>query len=141
MGLGETPAWSEWPDVLQRVAEACGPGVALSLAGAYGGREIYIPSPDAIGENHHLAISLGLASAREAAKALGAGKIIIPLGPVSSAKRRAEAIRRMRREGKTNPATARALGIHVRTVEVRHQRDRERGLAGHQSDTLNLFED
>lgn len=141
MGLGPAPSWSDWPDVLQRVAEACGPGVALSLAGTYGGREVYIPNPDTIGENHPLAIALGLASARQAAKALGAGKIIIPMGPASSAKRRAEAIRRMRREGKTNPATARALGVHVRTVEIRHQRDRERGLEARQDGTPDLFED
>lgn len=119
---------SDWPELLQRVADACGTGVALSLASAYGGTEIYIPQADSIDEAHPLALTLGLAAARTVAAILSHGKIVIPMGPTSSVRRRRAAMRAMRREGRTNAETARALGIHVRTVEIRHQRDRELGL-------------
>lgn len=132
--------WAEWPELLQRVAECCGAGVALRLARTYGGREIYIPTPDAIDEGHHLAVSLGLASARQLAATLRTGKLMIPMGPTSSPKRRAAAIRRMKSEGRTNPQIAKALGIHLRTVEVRQQRDRERGLTARDGDTPDLFD-
>ncbi len=130
---------ADWPELLQRVAEACGVGAALSLAGTYGGREIYIPQPDAIDEAHPLALALGLATARTIAGVLSPGKIVIPMGPASSVRRRAAALRRMRREGTTNAEQARRLGIHVRTVEMRHQRDRERGETGADDATGDLF--
>lgn len=130
---------SDWPELLQRVAEACSPGVALSLAATYGGREIYIPQADAIDEAHPLALTLGLATARTVAATLSPGKIVIPMGPTSSVRRRAAAMRAMRREGKTNAEQARALGIHVRTVEIRHQRDREMGLE-EEPDQPGLFD-
>ncbi|ASE39364.1 helix-turn-helix domain-containing protein [Brevundimonas vesicularis] len=132
------PTWSDWPELLQRVAECCGAGVALRLARTYGGREIYIPTPESIDEGHHLAVSLGLASARQIADTLSAGKITIPMGPTATRERRAEAIRRMRLEGRSNPQIARALGIHLRTVELRHQVDRNLGKAN--SDNLDLFD-
>lgn len=134
------PIWTEWPELLQRVAECCGAGVALRLARTYGGREIYIPTPDAIDEGHHLAVSLGLASARHMADVLRVGKLLVPMGPTSSPQRRAAAIRRMRSEGATNAAIAKTLGIHLRTVEVRQQRDREAGLIARDDDTLDLFD-
>lgn len=125
---------SDWPELLQRVAEVCGAGVALSLASAYGGTEIYIPQADGIDEGHPLALTLGLAAARTVASVLSPGKIVIPMGPTSSVRRRKAAIRAMRREGRTNAEAARALGIHIRTVEIRHQRDRELGLDPQQPD-------
>ncbi|MEC7797457.1 MAG: helix-turn-helix domain-containing protein [Pseudomonadota bacterium] len=134
------PSWSDWPELLQRVAECCGAGVALRLARTYGGREIYIPTPEAIDEGHHLAVALGLASARQMADVLRVGKLLVPMGPTSSPKRRAAAIRRMRSEGATNAQIAKTLGIHLRTVEVRQQRDREAGLAARDDDTLDLFD-
>jgi hypothetical protein len=129
-----------WPEVLRAVAEECGVGVALALAGAFGGRELYVPRPENIGEDHPLAIALGLAAARLAAAALGAGSLMIPLGPASTFHRRLAAMRRLRREGKSNGEAARLLGVHRRTVELRHQRDRERG-EGEIAGQPRLFED
>jgi len=136
---GQEPTWADWPELLQRIAECCGAGVALRLASAYGGREIYIPTPDAIDESHHLALTLGLASARQIADTLRVGKIVIPMGPTTTRQKRADAIRRMRREGKSNPQIARALGIHLRTVELRHQVDRAIRAAA-ESETPDLFD-
>ena len=112
------------PEVLARVAEACGLGAALNLAHAFGGRELYVPRTEGLTEDHPLAIALGLACARKAAVALGHGKLLIPLGPASSAHQKTRLYRRLRREGKTNPQIAAAMGVHLRAVEFRNQRAR-----------------
>lgn len=135
------PAWADWPYVLQQVAEVCGAGVALRLAATYGGRELYVPQPERIDEGHPLALHLGLATARQVAVVLGSNRIIIPLGPVSSVERRKQAMRQMRRDGLSNGQTAKVLGVHRRTVELRHQVDRRLGLAFKEQNTLDLFED
>lgn len=135
------PAWADWPYVLQQVAEACGAGVALRLAAAYGGRELYVPRPDRIDEGHPLALHLGLATARQVAAVLGANRIIIPLGPLSSVERRKQAMRQMRRAGKSNGETAKVLGVTRRAVELRHQVDRRLGLAFKDQNNLDLFDD
>ena len=112
------------PDVLARIADACGLPAAMALAASFGGRELYIPRPEAIGEQHPMALALGLATARRTAEILGHNKLIIPLGPAASFARRKMALRRLKAEGKSNSDTARILGIHVRTVEKRNQVDR-----------------
>jgi hypothetical protein len=104
--------------VLATVAEACGQGAALALASAFGGRELYVPAADSIGEDHPLARALGLASARRCADALSPpGRRLIPMGPTSTPRRRREAILRMKAEPKSHSFIAQALGIHLRTVE------------------------
>lgn len=136
------PSWSDWPELLRRVAECCGGGTALTLAATYGGREVYIPRPDAIDETHHLALALGLGPARRMADELGGGRIIIPLGPASTIERRKQLMRQMRREGRSNGEVAGLLGVHRRTVELRHQTDRRLGLAGRaDTRTRDMFDD
>lgn len=135
------PAWADWPYVLQQVAEACGGGAALRLAATYGGRELYVPRPEAIDEGHHLALHLGLATARRIAAVLGTNRIIIPLGPASTIERRKMLMRQMRAEGQSNGQVAKALGVHRRTVELRHQVDRRLGVTTKDPNTLDLFED
>ena len=115
--------------------------MALRLAATYGGRELYVPRPEAIDEGHPLALHLGLATARQVATVLGSNRIIIPLGPLSSVERRKQAMRQMRIEGKSNGQVAKVLGIHRRTVELRAQVDRRLGLAFKDRNTLDLFED
>lgn len=133
----ELVAWATWPDLLRRIAEACGSSVALEFASTFGGRELYVPTPERIEEGHPMARALGLATARKVASVLGGGKQVIPLGPASTVQRRHRAIRSLKKDGMKNPAIARALGIHTRTVEIRLQRDRE----GPDPDQLPLFDD
>jgi hypothetical protein len=130
--------FSPWP-VLQRIAEAVGSAATLTLAARYGGRMLYIPQAESIGESHILALELGLATARRLAREVGHGHIMIPLGPTSSVERRKLLIRQMGGEGMTNSQVAAALGIHRRTVELRRQTDRRAGLL--RDDTGDLFED
>lgn len=132
--------WSAWP-VLQRVADCVGGGAALTLASTYGGRQLYIPRPEAIDETHSLALALGLATARRMAKELGHGPLIVPLGPVSSVERRKVLMRQMRVEGLSNGAVAKVLGVHRRTVELRHQVDRRLGIEAKSDGTPDLFDD
>jgi len=134
------PVWADWPELLQRVAEARGAGVALRLAASYGGRELYVPRPEAIDELHPLALALGLAAARHVADVLGHGKIMVPLGPASSIARRKDLIRELLAKGKSNAQVAEALGIHRRTVELRRQRDREAGIGRADPSQIDLFE-
>lgn len=136
-----SPETATWPELLRRVAAEVNAGAALSLAANFGGRELYIPRPASIDEAHPLALALGLATARKVAEVLRDGKILIPMGPVSNQRRRAEAMRRMKREGLTNAAAARALGVHERTVYLRHQVDREAGLTDPTAPNLDLFRD
>lgn len=135
------PSWATWPELLQRVAECCGAGAALKLAATYGGRELYVPRPEAIDETHHLALHLGLATARRVAAELSTGRIMIPLGPVSTVERRKALMRMMRHEGKSNGQVAKALGVTRRAVEMRHQTDRRLGLETRDTQTRDLFED
>ncbi len=135
------PMWADWPYVLQQVAEACGAGAALRLAATYGGRELYVPRPEAIDEGHHLALHLGLATARQVAKVLGSNRIMVPLGPASTVERRKLLMRKMRIEGKSNGQVAKALGVHRRTVELRHQVDRRLGITLKDPHTLDLFDE
>lgn len=130
-------AWASWPELLRLVAEDCGEQVALAFAAAFGGRELYVPTPERIDEGHPMARALGVATARKVASTLGGGKQVIPLGPVSTVQRRKRAIRDLKGTGMKNPAIARALGIHTRTVEIRLQRDRE----GQNPDQLHLFDE
>lgn len=136
-----TPSWAGWPDLLQRVAEDCGAGAALTLAASYGGRELYVPRPEAIDETHHMALHLGLATARRIANVLGSNRIIIPLGPASTVERRKMLMRKMRADGLSNGQVAKALGVHRRTVELRHQVDRRLGVTAKDPHTLDLFDD
>ena len=138
---GRSPSWAGWPDLLQRVAEDCGAGAALTLAASYGGRELYVPRPEAIDETHHMALHLGLATARRIAMVLGSNRIIIPLGPASTVERRKMLMRKLLMEGKSNGQVAKALGVHRRTVELRRQVDRRLGITAKDPNTLDLFED
>lgn len=115
---------ADLPEVLARAAETCGQGAALTLAANFGGRELYFPAPDSIGEAHPLAQVLGLATARALAGVLGPGKVMIPMGPASTHHRRGALYRRLVDEDKSNAEIARRLGIHQRAVEYRRQRSR-----------------
>lgn len=114
------------PDLLARLAEACGEGVALKFAGEFGGREIYLPAPDRLTEEHPIAVLLGLKVAKVAAAALGpSGRLIVPLGPTSTQKRTRARIRALTGEGKPVGEIARVVGVHERTVYYRRAKDRE----------------
>jgi ActR/RegA family two-component response regulator len=107
------------------VGSACGYGAALTLAAAFGGAELYIPTPDRLGEEHPLALALGLAVARAVAKAIGHGKVIVPLGPLSQTRQKWQAYSRMAEAQTPNAKMARALGVHQRTIERYNARVRD----------------
>lgn len=119
--------------VLADIEEACGSAAALQMAAAFGGREIYIPRPEAIGESHPIAQAVGLACGRKIAAHLAHGVVLIPLGPHSSLGRRRDSYRRLRLEGRSLAFIARALGVHIRTIK-------RYGAGEAPSDQLGLFD-
>ena len=114
----EPPAFEaqELPELLARVVEACGPGPALSFAQAFGGRVVYMPLPEALGEDHPFAQALGLGCARKLAAALGPGRHLIPMGPTATSQRQRQTVRRLLLEGRSWNTVAAVAGVHVRTV-------------------------
>ena len=115
------------PGVLQEIAEACGEAAALSMAAVgglgalsmaarFGGRRVYIPRPEAIGEDHPLAQVVGLACARRMADVLVNDRVLIPLGPRAKPANRRQLYAKLKAEGRTNSYIAEALGVHLRTV-------------------------
>lgn len=133
-------SWADWPELLRRIADGFGAGAALTFAATYGGREVYIPRASSIDETHHLAQALGLATARALAAEIGAGRLMVPLGPSSSVARRKALMRQMTAEKLSAGEIARALGMTRRAVEIRRQRDRELGLERLSDPNLDLFE-
>ncbi|MGH6879480.1 hypothetical protein [Hypericibacter sp.] len=120
---------SELPPILRRIAEACGLGVALQLGDQFGGIPVYIPKEAA--EDCVLVRAIGAEAVAKMIKEFNSGHLEIPLGPFGNRKRVWRAIRQNLREGRSNTKTARAVGVHQRTVS-RHR--------GRVDDDLPLFD-
>ena len=107
-----------WPEVLQRAAEIAGAPAAAGLARVFGGGELYIPRPEAIGEGHPLARAMGLAGARAFARELGGfgSTVSIPLGPNTYTSLRRAAVAELTDEGRSQPYIGRKLGMPDRSV-------------------------
>ena len=101
------------PDVLQRIADCAGLGVALSLAKERGGVRITIPKKV---EGSDLAKIVGLDAAQKIVKELGHGQCLIPCGPVAGERGRREVARRVLKNKGTAVEAALAAGISERTV-------------------------
>jgi DNA-binding NarL/FixJ family response regulator len=103
------------PEVLRTVAEEISLPVALRLAAELGGTRIWVPErprPDSA-----LAQAMGQETAERICAVLGPGKITIPLGPNATHAHRAQRIVELLEEGLSHNEVARAVGVHVRTVE------------------------
>jgi hypothetical protein len=138
--MNAEPAPYSWlPEVLAEIAEIAGLDVALKLAEARGGTEIYIPASAA--DDHWLVELIG----REAADAIcgyfafapgdtsrsGRQKhhgiaVMLPVGPAGSITRLRAKADRMIAEKRPTTEIARALGYTTRTVERRKARARRR---------------
>ena len=97
---------------LGEIADAAGVAAALKLAAALGGREIKLSArPDG-----KLARIVGPEAARAIVEALGAEKIVVPMGHLrGQGARRAEAARLLA-EGTPIARVAEAVDVHERTV-------------------------
>lgn len=117
----------ELPGVLREIAEATSVAVALKVAHAFGGTEIYIPAK--AGPKTPLVKAIGMADATEIIERFGYGELLIPLGPTSDFSRKRRAIIALLDEGRSAPEIARRLKCHRRTViRVRNHRPDPRQL-------------
>lgn len=107
------------PGVLSYISEELGEDLAVRLATARGGREVYIPrDPKAGGE---LAKLVGLDDAARLSKLLGHGSMMVPCGSITGAGGRRIRIRvrieEMWKQGMTHSQIAAEVDVHTRTVE------------------------
>lgn len=107
--------WPELPGALGQVAEAAGLDAALALAEAHGGTTIHIPEIPR--RNSVLVKAIGPRAADAVIRALGPGRLLVPLGPTGGWRRTRRTIGRLLDAGHSHQAIARQVGCHVRTVE------------------------
>lgn len=101
--------------ILARIAEEIGPDVAIALAMARGGREIYIPkSPK---PDDALSQIVGLPAAIRLQKLIGEGRQRIPLGSFGGQGGRQQRILALWREGMSQSRIAAEVDVSLRTVE------------------------
>lgn len=126
----------EWPGILGEIAEIAGPLVAYRVAEAKGGVPAYIPRPGSLTDDHWLVVACGWDAARRIARRMGGCCYEVPLGPLSGSRAAvARAIRAAVSAGTSRRATARLVGVSLRTVR-RHANSG--GNAGH-DDQYRLF--
>lgn len=63
---------------LNEIVEACGHQAAIAITRAFGGRQLSVPNPDRMTEDHPIALTIGLTAARKLAKAKGGERLEIP---------------------------------------------------------------
>lgn len=105
--------------VIGDIAAIIGQPAADAISKNFGGIEIYIPNPEAINDNHPLAIAVGMELARTLARDLGRGKLNIPQGIHSNANQTKQKILHLNKMGLSAPKIARQLGITERWVRYR----------------------
>ena len=114
------------PGVLALIAEEVSEDVAVRLAEARGGREVYIPksaTPEC-----ELSQILGREHASALVSLLGYGTLLVPCGNIGGAAGRRAKILQLREQGLTYSQIAAEVDVHVRTVErttARLRDDRE----------------
>jgi len=87
------------PKVVLELAEHIGNGQALKLLLDLGNREVYIPTPEHLTEDHPLTVCLGAEDARKIASIYGGGTIRIPRGARKIAAERNLRIRQLAEQG------------------------------------------
>lgn len=103
------------PGILALIADEISEEVAVRLAEARGGREVYVPKlPVADSE---LARIVGLEAARQLADLLGHGALRVPCGNIGGAGGRRSKIAALWRQGLSQSQIAAEVDVHLRTVE------------------------
>jgi hypothetical protein len=110
-----------WPGILADIADAAGPMAAYRVAEAKGGSQAYFPYETTLTDDHWLVRTCGWEAARRIARRVGAGKALIPLGPLTGNRASVRrAIRDGLDQGLSGMQVARLTGVDHRTVR-RHR--------------------
>lgn len=103
------------PATLQLIADAIGLAAALELCRDLGGTEVYVADRPRAGSP--IVRSIGADKAAELARRIGAGTLLVPLGPSGEGVRKREAIARdLASRQYSHQQIARRCSCHVRTV-------------------------
>lgn len=115
-------------DFVEDVREVCGAEVARLITERFGGTSHYFPVNP---QPHHVISKLvGIDAAREIAKKIGFGRILVPLGSCGAVAVRKALIERLCLEGKSVNAIARTANCAERTVYNARARLRREGKLG-----------
>lgn len=113
---------------LNEIVEACGHQAAIAITRAFGGRQLSVPNPDRMTEEHPIALCIGLTAARKLAKAKPGERLEIPSEINAVLELRNEAVVKAFDEGASVRSISFDQGISrkwVRNILVRHGREDE----------------
>lgn len=113
---------------LNEIVESCGHQAAIAITRAFGGRQLSVPSPERMAEDHPIALTIGLTAARKLAKAKGGERLEIPSEINAVLELRNEAVCKAFDEGGSIRAISFDQGISrkwVRNILVRNGREGE----------------
>lgn len=113
---------------LNEIVEACGHQAAIAITRAFGGRQLSVPSPDRMLEDHPIALTIGLTAARKLANAKGGERLEIPSEINAVLELRNEAVCKAFDDGASIRAISFDAGISrkwVRNILVRSGREAE----------------
>lgn len=113
---------------LNEIVDVCGHQAAIALTRSYGGRQLSVPRPDRMTEEHPIALSIGLTAARKLANARGGERLEIPSEVNAVLELRNEAVVKMFDNGDSIRSIGMDLGISrkwVRNILVRNHREAE----------------
>ena len=100
-----TDIWEpgELPEMLDLYREVAGTAAMLKLAHGFGGRRLYLPSPDRLHDGQKLVVELGMEAATILCRDFGPGDVDVPMGPASRRSLK-PVIQRLLREGELSRA-------------------------------------
>lgn len=113
---------------LNEIVEACGHQAAIAITRAFGGRQLSVPNPDRMTEDHPIALTIGLTAARKLAKAKGGERLEIPSEINAVLELRNEAVCKAFDDGASIRSISFDAGISrkwVRNILVRSGREPE----------------
>lgn len=113
---------------LNEIVAACGHQAAIAITRAFGGRQLSVPNPDRLSEDHPIALTVGLTAARKLAKAKGGERLEIPSEINAVLELRNDAVCRAFDEGGSIRGISFDVGISrkwVRNILIRSGREPE----------------
>lgn len=113
---------------LNDIVDACGHQAAIAITRAFGGRQLNIPTQDRMGEDHPIALTIGLTAARKLSRAKGGERLEIPSEINAALELRNDAVCKAFDDGGSINAISINYGITrkwVRNILVRSGREAE----------------
>jgi hypothetical protein len=113
---------------LNEIVDVCGHQAAIAITRAFGGRQLSVPNPERMEEDHPIALTIGLTAARKLAKSKGGERLEIPSELNAVLELRNEAVCKAFDDGASIRSISFDCGISrkwVRNILVKHGRELE----------------